>query len=689
MDATFCDACGQEKGSGVGSRVSAAGSRSPTPGPHSYTPRHLVEKVLTNRSALEGERKQVTVLFADVKESMALADQVDAEEWHRILDRFFTILSEGIHRYEGTINQYTGDGIMALFGAPIAHEDHARRACHAALLLAEEIRGYANRLRLERGLSFSARMGINSGEVVVGKIGDDLRMDYTAQGHTVGLAARMEQVAEAGRIYLTEHTASLVRGLFRLRDLGHVQVKGVAGPLQVFELEAPGSLRTRLDVARERGFSPFVGRRSEMAALEAAFERAASGQGQVVGIVGEAGVGKSRLCSEFVDQCLERGIPVYAAHCLAHTQRIANTSILELLRGMFGIASSDSDQAAREKIAGRLLLLDRSFETLLPLLFEFLEVPDPIRPAPWNDAETRRWRLLGLVRRVVQTAGSKEPTIYFIDDAHWLDAASSEFVAQLADAIGGTRALLLLNFRPEYQAEWMAKSYYRQVPLLPLDSESIGELLQDLLGTDPSVAELPGLIRERAEGNPFFTEEIVRGLILSGMLTGERGAHRLVQPLRKIDLPATVQTVLAARIDRLAEVEKRVLQTAAVIGKRFSRSAVERVTNLGGDATSSALNHLVGGELLVEGLGEAGADYGFKHPLTQEVAYHSQLLEHRAVTHARVASVLEELHADRLGQQANLIAYHWEAAGEPYIAARWRRRAALKVTKIQVRKRMQ
>lgn len=663
-------------------------SATASPAPRSYTPKHLIDKVLNNRSALEGERKQVTVLFADVKESMALADQVDAEEWHRILDRFFTILSEGIHRYEGTVNQYTGDGVMALFGAPIAHEDHAARACHAALQLAGELRLYANRLRLEHGLNFSVRMGINSGEVVVGKIGDDLRMDYTARGHTVGLAARMEQVAEAGRIYLTEDTARLVRGLFEVRDLGLMQVKGASEPLQVFELEALGRLHSRLDVAREKGFSPFVGRGSGVAALDAALERAAAGHGQVVGIVGEAGVGKSRLCAEFVEQCRARSIPVHAAHCLAHTKSIANASILMLLRSVFAIGSSDSDQTAREKIAGRLLLLDRSFEALLPLLFEFLEVPDPRRPAPGSDDEGRRWRLLGFMRKLAQTGSTEEPTVYLIDDAHWLDDASAELVAHLVDAIGRSRALLLLNFRPEYQAEWMAKSYYQQLPLAPLDPVSIDELLHDLLGADASIASLPLLIRERAEGNPFFTEEIIHGLVLSGTLLGERGAHRMEKPLDVIELPATVQAILAARIDRLPEMEKRALQTAAVIGRRFSRRAVERVMNLGGNEILPALRHMVSIELLRQEVGDADTDYAFKHPLTQEVAYHSQLLEHRAVIHGRVAGALEELYADRLGQQANLIAYHWEAAGQRNVASRWRRRAALKVTKIQVRKRM-
>src|SRR5262245_50598659 len=297
----FCGSCGAPL-----NEPTALAERSPA----TYTPKHLAEKILGSRSVLQGERKQVTVLFADVKGSMELAEGLDPEEWHRIMDRFFTILAEGVHRFEGTVNQYTGDGVMALFGAPIAHEDHAQRACWAALHLAEELRRYANELRLTRSMSFAVRMGVNSGEVVVGTIGDDLRMGYTAQGHTVGLAARMEQLAEPGKVYLSEHTAKLVSGLFRLEDLGRLTVKGVQAPLGVFALVGVGSLRTRLDVARTRGFSRFVGRADEMHALEDALAHAREGNGQVVGVGAEPGVGKSRICFEFTERCRARGVPV-------------------------------------------------------------------------------------------------------------------------------------------------------------------------------------------------------------------------------------------------------------------------------------------------------------------------------------------------------------------------------------------
>src|SRR5436309_3629918 len=345
--AKFCLECGQP----------APGTPASTREPRAYTPRHLAEKILTARSALEGERKPVTVLFADVKGSMELAEQVDPEEWHGIMDRFFHLLAEGVHRFEGTVNQYTGDGIMALFGAPIAHEDHARRACYAALHLSEALRRYANGLRLAHGLNFSVRIGLNSGEVVVGRIGDDLRMDYTALGHTVGLAARMEQLAEPGKVFLTEHTARLVAGFFTLRDLGESAVKGVAAPLRVYELEGAGALRTRLDVARARGFSRFVGRTEEMASLQAALGRAVAGTGQVIGVVAEAGVGKSRLCHEFTERARAQGIAVYDAHCVAHGKMIPFLPILELMRGYFGMTEQDGDEAARRTIACTLVLL--------------------------------------------------------------------------------------------------------------------------------------------------------------------------------------------------------------------------------------------------------------------------------------------------------------------------------------------
>jgi class 3 adenylate cyclase/tetratricopeptide (TPR) repeat protein len=652
-EARFCDACGQS--------VEAAAERSP----HEYTPKHLADKILRSRSALEGERKQVTVLFADVKGSMELAERVDPEAWHAILDRFFQILADGVHRFEGTVNQYTGDGIMALFGAPIAHEDHAQRACYAALHLRDELRRYAVELRREQGFDFSVRMGLNSGEVVVGKIGDDLRMDYTAQGHTVGLAARMQALAEAGKPYLAEETASRVDGYFQLEDLGEFQVKGADLPVRVSALEGVGTLRTRFDVSRSRGLSAFVGRGDETQALESALAAAMQGAGRAVGVVADAGVGKSRLCFEFAERCRARGIPVREAHGVPHG-----------LRGYFGIGERDSGREVRQKIAGTLLLLDRELEEALPLLFEFLGAPDPQRPAPDMVPEARQRRLFGALRRVVQARSHEEPSVTLVEDLHWLDAGSDAFLASLVEALPGTRTLLLVNFRPEYRADWMGKPVYQQLPLVPLGAEAMRKLVGTLLGDDPSLAGLPERIAERAAGNPFFVEELVRSLADAAALEGERGRYRPARPTADLVLPSSVQTVLAARIDRLPEREKQLLQTAAVIGKEVPERLLQEVAGLPEADLRDALQSLTTAELLVERGLYPDVEYGFRHPLTQDVAYGSQLGEARARLHGAAARALAELDADRLDERAALLAHHWEQAGDPLEAARCHARAA-------------
>jgi class 3 adenylate cyclase/tetratricopeptide (TPR) repeat protein len=664
----FCGECGKA--------LSEGAKPAPTPDPRSYTPKHLVEKILTSRSALEGERKQVTILFADVRGSMELASELDPEEWHGIMDRFFQILAEGVHRFEGTVNEYRGDGIMALFGAPIAHEDHAQRACYSALHLREALHRYADDLRIGRGISFAVRMGLNSGEVVVGKIGDDLRMDYTALGHAANLAARMEQIAAADSTYLSEHTAKLVSGYFRLRDLGETRIKGLTDPLHVFELEGVGRVRTRLDVSRARGFTKFVGRQSEMAALEAALERAVAGSAQVVGVVAEPGTGKSRLCYEFAERCRAREIPVYEGHGVAHGKAIPLLPILEFQRGYFGINEHDTPRASRDKIAGRMVLLDETLTEGLPIMFDFLGVPDPERPAPPLGPEARQRQLIDVIRRLARARSTREPAVILFEDLQWFDRTSDEFLGYFVEIAPGNRTLVLLNFRPEYHAAWMQRSYYQQLPLLPLSPEEISELLNDLLGIDPSLRRLHELIQERTAGNPFFIEEIVQSLMETGAVVGNKGAYRLVTPAEEIGLPVTVQSVLAARIDRLADREKQVLQAASVIGKDFSEPILRRVVELGDGDLPAALDALTDAEFLYQEALYPEAEYSFKHPLTQEVAYRSQLTERRARVHGGVARAIEKLEAGKLGERAAVLAHHWEQAGDSREAAKWHRRAA-------------
>jgi class 3 adenylate cyclase/tetratricopeptide (TPR) repeat protein len=659
-----CDSCGRSLARAVEPAVRDL---------RAYTPAHLRERILTSRSALEGERKQVTVLFADVQGSMDIAESVDAEEWHRILDRFFAILADGIHRFEGTINQFTGDGVMALFGAPVAHEDHAQRACHAALTLSESLARYSTELRRTRALSFSVRIGLNSGEVVVGKIGDDLRMDYTAQGRTVGLAARVQQIAAPDRVYLTEHVARLVDGYFRLVELGEFAIKGVRGPVRVFELAGVGAMRTRLDVSRSRGFSRFVGRQEEFRLLDESLDAALAGRGNVVALVAQAGVGKSRLTLEFLARCRARGVAAFEAHGVAHGKSVPMLSVLELVRAYFGITERDGQAEARRKIAGMLVLLDDTLRGDLPLVFEFLGIGDPQRPAPRADPESRQRQMRALMARILAARSQAEPVVLVVEDLHWVDGASEVFVIDLAQAVRGTRTLLLVNFRPEFHGAWLEASHCRLIVLAPLGADAATELLRDLLGADPALRPLAERIEAHAGGNPFFLEEIVLSLAETGVLEGRRGAYRLTREPAALTVPPTVQAVLAARIDRLAEREKEALQTAAVIGKESSLGLLAKVSATSPSDLEALLQPLVAGEFLYEQAFYPEVIYAFKHPLTQEVAYQSQLSERRGAVHAAVARALAEEDADAL---AGLVAHHWERAGEILEAARWTRRAA-------------
>jgi len=656
----FCNACGHEL---VTPAAAPAG-----------LPEHLARKIRDSHIT-EGERKHVTVMFVDVMGSMDLAEQEDPEAWRVVMERFVEILCDGVHRFEGTVDKFTGDGIMALFGAPIAHEDHAQRACFCALHLQKDLAVYAGDLRREHGLNFSVRIGMNSGEVVVGTIGEDLDMTYTAIGHTVGLAQRMEQLAEPGATYLTARTAQLVQGYVELRDLGEFRIKGSSHPLGVHRLIGIGAARGRLDVSRQRGFSKFVGREEEMRVLQNAWEQSLAGRPQVIGIVGEAGVGKSRLCDMFMRRCRAQGVPIYHTTGLAHAASTPLVPVLHIMRAYFDVTDLDSDQTARERIAGKLLLLDKRFADDLPLMFDFLGVPDPERPAPRMDPEARQRRLLDVIKRLVRAQGARAPGLSVFEDLHWFDPGSELFVATQLEAAQGGHGMTILNFRPEYHAPWMAKSYYRQMALEPLGPEAIEHLLADLLGSDPSLDGIGEVIRERTGGNPFFIEEVVQSLVESGTLEGGRASHRLVRPIDDTSVPASVQAVLAARIDRLGDRDKAVLQAAAVIGKEFPEPVLARVADLDRTALEESLEHLASGEYIYEQELYPEAVYAFKHPLTQEVAYGSQLGARRAEVHAAVARAMEAEHPDRLDEWAGLLAQHWELAGEALEAAHWHARA--------------
>jgi class 3 adenylate cyclase/tetratricopeptide (TPR) repeat protein len=628
------------------------------------------------RIEADGERKQVTVLFADVQGSMDLAEQHDAEQWRRIMQRFFSVLADGVHRFEGTVDKFTGDGIMAVFGAPVAHEDHTRRACYAALRMLDDIAEYAAELRRSEGLSFSTRIGINSGEVVAGAIGEGGDAGYTAIGHTVGLAQRMEALAEPGKAYLTEAAAELARGFFELDDLGEFEIKGASRPVRVFELAGVGAARSRLDLSRERGFSRFVGRDEEIRALEGALERAKASDGAAIGIVAEPGVGKSRLCHEFAERCRASGIEVFECQAQAHGREIPFMPVLQMLRAYFGIADEDPERIVREKIAGRALLLDPAFVDDLPVLFDFLGVPDPNHPLPQLSAEARNRALRGVVCRLIRAPKRRVPIVTIVEDLHWIDDASEVLVGELLGSVEGTQTLAIVNFRPEYEPPWEGGASQRKLSLQPLGPADTRELLRDLAGEDPSLDGLAELIHERTAGNPFFVEEIVRALAEAGNLEGERGAYRLARPVEDTGVPASVQTVLAARIDRLGADAKLVLQAASVVGKDVGERALQAICGLGAEELGAALRELVEAGFLYEAEAYPERVFAFRHPLTREVAYGTQLGEQRALTHAATARVLIELNPDRVDEMAALIASHMESGEEIREAARWSARAA-------------
>jgi class 3 adenylate cyclase len=633
---------------------------------------------------IDGERKTVTALFADIKGSMELMEDLDPEEARAMVDPALKLMIDAVHRYDGYIVQSTGDGVFALFGAPVAHEDHPQRALYAALWMQEDLRRYSAKLREGGNLAIEARVGVNTGEVVVRSIRtDDAHTEYTPIGHSSSLASRMQALAPTGSIATTDQTRKLVEGYFALKALGPTKVKGVSEPVKVFEVTGVGPLRSRLEVARARGFSRFVGRTGEMEALDAALAQAQAGDGQVVGIVAEAGTGKSRLCFEFLERCRARGMTIQVGRAAAHGKNIPYLPMLEAFRNYFGITDADPDRAVREKIAGRLLLTDESLRELLPVVFEFFGVTDPQRPPPRGmDPEAKQRQLFAALRKEVREGTVASQVVTLIEDLHWMDAGSEAFLDQWVDAIAGSHGLLLVTFRPEYHAAWSSKSYYRQIPLAPLGTEAVRELLDDLLGADASIAGLAKAIYERTGGNPFFTEEVVQSLIESGALQGKRGSYRLVRPVEHLHVPPTVQALLAARIDRLGEREKQVLQTAAVIGKDFAEPILRRVVGetvrsaLAEADLQAALRKLKDAEFIYEHALYPVAEYAFKHPLTQEVALRSQLQERRRRVHAAVARALEEAQAERLDETAALLAHHHEEAGEALSASRWHLRAA-------------
>jgi class 3 adenylate cyclase/tetratricopeptide (TPR) repeat protein len=630
----------------------------PTPAPRSYTPGHLAEKILTSKRALEGERKQVTVLFADLKGSLELLADRDPEEARQLLDPVLERMMEAVHRYEGTVNQVMGDGIMALFGAPIAHEDHAVRACYAALAMQEAIRRYSTEVRRGHGVEVQARVGLHSGEVVVRAIDNDLHMDYSAIGQTTHLAARMEQLATPGSIRLTAATLRLVEGLVRVNTLGPVPVRGLTEPVEVFELTGASGHRRRLQAAVARGLTRFVGRETEIAALAQALAQAGTGHGQFVAAVGEAGVGKSRLLYEFVHSYHTQGWLVLEAASVSYGKATPYFPVADLLKRYMHVEDGDEPRTVRAKVTGHLLTLDESLQDTIPALLALLDALPADSPFLSLDPQQRRQRTLAALKRVLLREAQVQPLLLVFEDLHWIDSETQALLDSLVESLPTAQILLLVNYRPEYQHSWGNKTYYTQLRLDPLPPASADALLQALLGEDPGLASLKRLLIARTEGNPFFLEEGVRSLLETGVLAGAPGASHLVKPLDSLQVPATVQAVLAARIDHLPSEEKRLLQTAAVIGTEVFLPLLQAIAELSEEILHCGLAHLQAAEFLYETQLFPEREYTFKHALTHEVAYNSLLQERRHALHARTMEVLEVSAGNRLAEQVERLAHH-------------------------------
>ena len=646
--AKFCSHCGHPTSRSVPTFLSSRSMALRPP-----TPRHLAERILTARAEVEGERKQVSVLFADITGSLELIYGRDPESAQAILNPVLEQMIEAVHYYEGTVNRLLGDGIMAIFGAPLAHEDHAVRACYAALMIQESAAELAD--RSEQPLKI--RVGINSGEIVVCAISKDLDMEYTVVGETAHLAARMEQMARPGSILTTTTTIRLAEGYITSRSLGPMPIKGLAEPEEVHELVGAGPARTRLQAATIRGLTQFVGRETELDQLRRAQQPVATGAGQLVAIIGEAGVGKSRLLYEFTHSHRLLGWLVLETTAISLGRSTSYLPVVALLKSYFAIQDRDEQHEIRRKVVEKTLALDEGLEPTLPAILALLDIP--VDDDGWHtlDPAQRRRRYLDAVRCLILEAARKQPVLLIFEDLHWVDNETQALLDALAGALGPARLLLLVTYRPGYQDVWGSRPNYRQVRVSALPTNDTHDLLEVLLGRDPELDPLKQLLSGRG-GNPFFLEETVRALVETQALSGERGHYRLMRPIGNIQVPPTVQAILAARIDRLLPGDKNLLQIASVVGREIPLAVLRPMADFTEEALGHALEHLQTAEFLFETGLYPDVEYSFTHALTHEVTYNGLLRARRSSLHARLVNAIETLYRDRLGEHIERLAQH-------------------------------
>jgi len=630
-----------------------------------YLPEGLTEKILSQRDRIEGERKQVTVMFCDMEGFTPLSEILGIEDAYSIIDQVYEILIHKVHDYEGTVNEMTGDGIMALFGAPVALEDAPQRAIRSSLAIHREMTKFSDQLReRNRGIPpIKMRIGIHTGPVVVGTVGNDLRVEFKAVGDTVNLASRMEGQAQPGTTYITEETFKLTEGLFRFEGLGQRAIKGKQVPVNVYRAIAPSTRRTRFDVSAERGLTPLAGRERELELLLDGLERSKAGRGQAFSIISEAGVGKSRLLYEFRKAVASEDVTFLEGRCLSYSRAVAYHPVIDILKANFDIHEGDGDFEIREKIKRDLKILGADEASTLPYLLELLAVKDSgIDKIPMSPEE-RKNRIIEALKRIVLKGSEIRPLIMAYEDLHWIDKSSEDQLKHLLESIPGVRVLLIFTYRPEFVHTWGAKSYHSQVMLNRLSNRESLMMVSHLLGTDNLDRDLEEFILEKTEGVPFFIEELIKSLKDLKIIIREDKKYRITRDIKQVTVPATVQDVIMARVDTLPEGTKRLLQTVSVVGRESSYDLIKKVTGFTEQELLPPLSVLKDSELLYERGIYPQSTYVFKHALTQEVAYNSLLHKRRKEIHEEIGKAIEGLYPNRLEEHFELLAYHYTSSG--------------------------
>jgi class 3 adenylate cyclase len=630
---------------------------------------HLVEKTLTARPTLEGERKLITVLFADIADSSAIAQRIDPERLHQLLGQVLQLLAEAVHRYEGTVNQYLGDGLMALFGAPIALEDHPLRAVQAALAIQETIRGYSAQFEREHGSEIRLRVGINTGPVVVGRIGDDLRMDYTAVGNTTHIASRLQSLAEPGAILISEATHRFVEGYILAEPLGPVEVRGQREPVVTYQVTGRRRWRSRLEMSATRGLTQFAGRRRELALLHDCLHRVEAGHGQVVGVVGEPGLGKSRLLYELRASISDERYDWIEGHCLTYGRTLPYGPVLEILRTQFHIEEGDNSLQIQEKLRQGSKMLDQGLEQMLPFLEALFALPGADEALRHLDRQHRRLQTLEAIRAVVAAASQHRPQIVVCENLHWIDQSSEDLLSFLAGSLYGLPVLLLTTHRTGYTVRWADKAHYTQIALDGLARSEIEEMLAALLGERECPRELLRFVRHKADGNPLFVEEVTHALKERGLLVRDGDHVRLIAD-PELEWPDTIQDIIQARVDLLEESTRETARIAAVIGREFELRVLARVLSRPPEIAGhlEALKRL---DVIHEARFFPRLEYRFKHVVIQDVIYKNLLAPHRHALHTQIGRTIEDLYADQLEEYAVILAHHFSRGDNPDSAIKY------------------